>query len=159
MSDDTSKRGPQDGKRINMEQEHEVKYWTERFGVSREQLQEAVRAAGPMVDAVERRLRPAKPADERRERDRGNVEQRSSSGQLDMVHGEGNYKAAREFDDAQREFVQSGKLDEAIRNAAPESEAEKRELESAEELARRRAKEEDPALLKKQQQRPRMGKR
>lgn len=56
MGDDTSKRGPQDGKRINIEQEHEVKYWTERFGVSREQLQEAVRAAGPMVDAVERRL-------------------------------------------------------------------------------------------------------
>lgn len=57
MSDDTSKRAPQDGKRINMEQEHEVKYWTERLGVSREQLQEAVRAAGPIVDAVERRLK------------------------------------------------------------------------------------------------------
>ena len=159
MSDDTSKR-PQDGKRVNMEQEYEVKYWTERFGVSREQLQEAVRAAGPMVDAVERRLKPAKPANEKRERDRGNVEHRPSSGQLDTVHGEGNYKAAREFDDAQREFVQSGKFDEAIRNAAPESEAEKQELERAEELARRRAKEEDPALLKKQQQSPPgMGKR
>jgi hypothetical protein len=37
--------------------EHEVRYWTERFGVSREQLQQAVDAAGPMVDAVERRLK------------------------------------------------------------------------------------------------------
>ena len=53
MSDDTSKRGPQDRKRINMGQEHEVKYWTQRFGVTREQLQEVVRTAGPMVDAVD----------------------------------------------------------------------------------------------------------
>ena len=67
----------------------------------------------------------------------------------DDVHGEGNYKASREFDEAEREFVQSGKLDEGIRNAAPRSEAEKREMEEAEEQARRRAKEEDPALLKK----------
>jgi Protein of unknown function (DUF3606) len=57
MSDDTSKRGSQDGQRINMEQEHEVKYWTKRFGVSREQLQAAVWAAGPVVNAVERRLK------------------------------------------------------------------------------------------------------
>ena len=57
MSDDTKTRGPQDGKRINMSQEHEVRYWTERFGVSREQLQKAVDAAGPMVSAVESKLK------------------------------------------------------------------------------------------------------
>jgi hypothetical protein len=102
---------------------------------------------------------PAKAADEKRERDHGHAEQRSSSPHLDKTHGEGNYKAAREFDDAQREFVQSDKLDEAIRNAAPKSETEKRELESAEELARRRAKEEDPALLEKRQHIHRTGKR
>ena len=56
MIDDTSNRGPQDGKRINMNQEYEVKYWMERFDVSRERLQLAVDAVGPMADAVERRL-------------------------------------------------------------------------------------------------------
>ena len=81
--------------------------------------------------------------------DRDNSRQPSSSHHKDDVHGEGNYKASREFDQAEREFVQSGKLDEGIRNAAPKSEAERREMESAEEQARRRAKEEDPALLRK----------
>ena len=84
-------------------------------------------------------------------RDRDNSGQPSSSQHEDNVHGEGNYKASREFDEAEREFVQSGKLDEGIRNAAPKSEAEQREMESAEEQARRRAKEEDPALLRKPQ--------
>jgi hypothetical protein len=93
--------------------------------------------------------KPSTSRDEKLERGRSNAQQRSSSQQVDTVHGEGNYKAAREFDDAQREFVQSGKLQQAVGKAAPKSEAEKRELESAEELARRRAKEEDPALLGK----------
>ena len=67
----------------------------------------------------------------------------------DREHGEGNYKASRDFDEAERAFVQSGKVDEAARNAAPKSEAEEREIIEAENKARKRAKEEDPALLKK----------
>jgi len=90
---------------------------------------------------------PAITRGEKRERDRAQPAP-SSSGK-DNVHGEGNYKASREFDESEREFVQSGKLDEGIRNAAPKSEAEKREMEAAEERARNRAREEDPALLKK----------
>jgi len=93
--------------------------------------------------------RPAMSGGEKRDAD--NRGQASSSQRKDNVHGEGNYKASREFDEAEREFVQSGKLDEGIRNAAPKSEAEQREMESAEEQARRRAKEEDPALLRKPQ--------
>jgi hypothetical protein len=85
----------------------------------------------------------------RRERDSGGSPTMPHTNDKDDVHGEGNYKASREFDEAERKFVQSGKLDEAIRNAPPKSEAEKRDLESAEEKARARAKEEDPALLKK----------
>ena len=85
----------------------------------------------------------------RRERDSGGSPTMPDTHGKDNIHGEGNYKASREFDDAERKFVQSGKLDEGIRKAAPKSEAEKRELESAEEKARARAKEEDPALLKK----------
>ena len=57
MTDSLATRGTQDRVRINMNQEHEVKYWTDKFDVSREELQRAVDKVGPMVDAVERQLR------------------------------------------------------------------------------------------------------
>jgi hypothetical protein len=63
----------------------------------------------------------------------------------DKVHGEGNYKAAKEFDDAQKAFVQSGRVEEAARKAAPKSRAEAKELLRAEELAKRRSKDRNPA--------------
>jgi hypothetical protein len=34
MADDLKKTGKQDDERINVNQEHEVGYWTENFGVS-----------------------------------------------------------------------------------------------------------------------------
>ena len=58
----------------------------------------------------------------------------------DQVQGEGNYSAAREFDAAERKWVESGKVDAAARAAAPKSEAERQEMERAEAEARRRAK-------------------
>jgi len=64
----------------------------------------------------------------------------------DKVHGEGNYKAAREFDAAEAAFVKSGRVDKAARDAAPKSPAEEAELARAEQLTRKRAREEDPAL-------------
>ena len=57
MSDDTTLRSPQDRSRVAMEQEHEVRYWTERFGVSREDRQRAVDAVGNSVSAIEQRLK------------------------------------------------------------------------------------------------------
>lgn len=57
MSDDTTLRSPQDRTRVAMGQEHEVRYWTQRFGVSREDLQRAVDAVGSSVDAIERHLK------------------------------------------------------------------------------------------------------
>ena len=57
MTDSTDIRGAGDRARINMDQEHEVRYWTQKFNVSREALQKAVDAAGPSVSAVERELR------------------------------------------------------------------------------------------------------
>ncbi|HEY0622293.1 DUF3606 domain-containing protein [Sphingomonas sp.] len=53
MSDDTSLRAPQDASRIAMGEDYEVRYWTNKFGVSRERLQEAVNAAGNGAAAVE----------------------------------------------------------------------------------------------------------
>ncbi|HEX3631072.1 MAG TPA: hypothetical protein VHZ01_01060 [Casimicrobiaceae bacterium] len=64
----------------------------------------------------------------------------------DKVHGEGNYKAAKEFDAAEAAFVKSGGVEKAARDAAPKSAAEAAELARAEQLARDRAREEDPAL-------------
>ena len=45
-----------DRKRISLQQEHEVRYWTKRFNVTKEELTRAVESAGNGVDAVERYL-------------------------------------------------------------------------------------------------------
>ena len=58
----------------------------------------------------------------------------------DKVHGEGNYKAAKEFDHAQKAFVRSGRVAEAARQAAPKSKAEAEELIRAEEQAKSRSR-------------------
>jgi hypothetical protein len=63
----------------------------------------------------------------------------------DKVHGEGNYKASKEFDDAQKAFVQSGRVKEAARRVAPKSKAEAEELIRAEELAKSRSKDRNPS--------------
>ena len=60
MSDDLSNRNMPDNRRINLTQEHEVRYWTEKLKVSRADLEQAVKAAGPMVAAVERYLQGEK---------------------------------------------------------------------------------------------------
>jgi len=57
MADNTSARGQQDRLRINVNQEHEVRYWTEKFGISAEELRRVVGEVGPMADAVEQRVR------------------------------------------------------------------------------------------------------
>jgi hypothetical protein len=59
----------------------------------------------------------------------------------DGVQGEGNYVAAREFNEAERKFVASGKVAAAASAAAPTSEAERQAMFAAEEEGRRRAKE------------------
>jgi hypothetical protein len=64
----------------------------------------------------------------------------------DQVQGEGNYEAAKEYDDAQRKFVESGKVDAAAQAAKPKSKAEEEDMKRAEEVGRSHAKEEDPAV-------------
>ncbi len=71
------------------------------------------------------------------------------SKQPEKEFGEGNYKASRQFNEASKKFVDAGRVDEAARNAAPANEAEARELERAEIAGKSRAKEEDPALLRR----------
>jgi hypothetical protein len=64
------------------------------------------------------------------------------------LQGEGNYDAAREFDQAEEKFVKSGKVEQAARDAEPKSEKEKEEIERAETEAKQHAKGEDPQLKK-----------
>ena len=56
------------------------------------------------------------------------------------VQGEGNYDAAREYDDAQHAFAESGRVEQAAREAAPRSPDEQRQMEEAERLGKSRAK-------------------
>ena len=56
MSDDMKNRGPQDRARISLSEEHEVRYWTQALGVSKEQLAAAVQAVGTSADRVRAHL-------------------------------------------------------------------------------------------------------
>ena len=57
MSDDLKKTGAADRTRINVNEEHELSYWTEKFGCSRAELKAAVKAAGVMAKDVEAKLK------------------------------------------------------------------------------------------------------
>ncbi|HEY0820463.1 MAG TPA: DUF3606 domain-containing protein [Rhizobacter sp.] len=57
MSDNTEQRGGQDRQRINVNQDHELRYWAQKFGASAEQLKKAVEKVGDRAEAVERHLR------------------------------------------------------------------------------------------------------
>jgi hypothetical protein len=57
MSDDKTKTAPQDASKINIHEDYEVRYWTKRFGVTPEQLREAVAKVGTSAAAVETELK------------------------------------------------------------------------------------------------------
>ena len=56
MADDPTNRGSQDRKRINVNEPHEVRYWTQALGVSEAELRESVKRVGVMADDVKRAL-------------------------------------------------------------------------------------------------------
>jgi hypothetical protein len=60
MADDRTIRGAADRSRINMQEDYEVRYWTQKWSISREQLAAAVREVGVMAADVARKL--GKPA-------------------------------------------------------------------------------------------------
>lgn len=62
------------------------------------------------------------------------------------VQGEGDYDAARRYDKSAREFAESGKVDEAARDARPTSPEQAEELSRAERAGKSHAKGEDPLL-------------
>jgi len=64
----------------------------------------------------------------------------------DDVQGEGDYKAARRYNEATREYVKGEDVAEAARDAEPQSAGEEQQMERAEQAGRQRAKDEDPLL-------------
>ena len=58
MSDNLQDRGSPDRKLIALGEAHEVRYWTEKFGVSEDELRRAVEQVGNSAAEVEKRLRP-----------------------------------------------------------------------------------------------------
>ena len=56
MPDDRSKVGGQDRTRINIHEEHELRDWAQKFGVSQEKLKTAVAKVGDHAQAVARYL-------------------------------------------------------------------------------------------------------
>ncbi|WP_223485260.1 DUF3606 domain-containing protein [Pseudomonas sp. A-RE-19] len=52
MSDDLTKRRPQDASKINVHEPYELNYWSDHFKVSKEKIKEAVQKVGVMVDKV-----------------------------------------------------------------------------------------------------------
>ena len=67
----------------------------------------------------------------------------------DQVEGEGSYSGTKDYNERTKRFIESGKVEEAARNAEPKSEEEKREMEEAERIGKARSKGEDPELRKK----------
>jgi hypothetical protein len=56
MSDDKTKKGPQDASRINIHEPYEVEYWHQKFNVTPQQLRDAVSKVGVSVENVRKQL-------------------------------------------------------------------------------------------------------
>jgi hypothetical protein len=65
------------------------------------------------------------------------------------VHGEGNYAASKQYNDATKDYSKSGRAEPAARAAAPKSDADARAMDAAEAEGKRHAKGEDPALSRR----------
>ena len=63
--------------------------------------------------------------------------------------GEGNKTAARQYNEAQHRFVESGKVDKKAREAEKALDSDKRELERAEAIGKRHKAAEDPQITRK----------
>lgn len=55
--DDKTKRGNPDRSRININEEYELRQWSQKFNVTPEELKRAVAKVGDNADAVQRELR------------------------------------------------------------------------------------------------------
>jgi hypothetical protein len=58
----------------------------------------------------------------------------------DKVEGEGSYSGTKDYNQRTKKFIDSGKVDEAARDAEPQSEEEKHAMQKAERIGKQRAK-------------------
>jgi hypothetical protein len=56
MADDKANRGEPDRSHINLTEDYEVRYWTERFGLTKHQLEKAIEKVGNTPEEVARLL-------------------------------------------------------------------------------------------------------
>ena len=59
MADDKVDRGRPDRDRIHINEAYELRYWSNKFGVSQEELSAAVKRVGPIAKDVEAELKRA----------------------------------------------------------------------------------------------------
>jgi hypothetical protein len=78
--------------------------------------------------------------------DKQNPDNKQGPGSADKVQGEGDYDAARRYDEKMRDHVKNHDIEQEARDAEPKSQGEEREMERAEEAGKSRAKEEDALL-------------
>ena len=64
----------------------------------------------------------------------------------DKVEGEGSYTGSKDYNERTKKFVDSGKVEQAAKEAKPQSEQESHEMQKAERIGKQHAKGEDPAL-------------
>jgi len=58
----------------------------------------------------------------------------------DKVEGEGSYTGTKDYNKRTKKFIQSGKVEQATKDAEPKSEQEARELKEAERIGKQHAK-------------------
>jgi len=67
-------------------------------------------------------------------------EQERKDNSHDQVEGEGSYTGSKDYNQRTKKFVESGKVDQAARDAEPKSEEEKQAMQKAERVGKDRAK-------------------
>lgn len=67
----------------------------------------------------------------------------------DQIQGEGDYKSAEKFNQAERAFVKSGAVEKAAGAAEPKSADEARQMSDAEQAGRSHSKGEDAGVKRK----------
>lgn len=66
--------------------------------------------------------------------------QQQAGGGAGQQHGEGNYEATRQYNAGLKDHVEHHDIEKEARDAAPRSEAEKREMEEAERIGRSKSR-------------------
>jgi hypothetical protein len=64
------------------------------------------------------------------------------------VQGEGDYEAGRRYDEKTKQFVESGRVEQAAEDAAPRNSDEAEAMRRAEEIGKSKRKEEDPSVAR-----------